>query len=148
MPTLYFDACCLNRPFDDQTSERVRLESEAILLILKRVESGEWQWISSEALVYEVNQTPDAERRARLASMLSSATHLIPIEEKETRRAKELEKLGLRSFDALHLACAESGDAEIFLTTDDRVLRLAARATMISMRVENPLVWLREVGEK
>jgi hypothetical protein len=29
---IYLDACCLNRPFDDQTQERIRLESEAVLL--------------------------------------------------------------------------------------------------------------------
>ena len=34
MPTVYLDVCCLNRPFDDQTQDRIRLESEAVLLIL------------------------------------------------------------------------------------------------------------------
>ena len=29
---IYLDVCCLNRPFDDQTQERIRLESEAVLL--------------------------------------------------------------------------------------------------------------------
>ena len=35
---IYLDACCLNRPFDDQSQDRVRLEAEAILLILGRLE--------------------------------------------------------------------------------------------------------------
>jgi hypothetical protein len=30
-------------------------------------------------------------------------------------------------FDALHLTCAESGGADVFLTTDDRLRRRAAR---------------------
>ncbi len=33
---IYLDNCCYNRPFDDQTQERIHLESEAILTILKR----------------------------------------------------------------------------------------------------------------
>jgi hypothetical protein len=37
-PRIYLDVCCLNRPFDDQCQERIRLESEAILLILERGE--------------------------------------------------------------------------------------------------------------
>lgn len=148
MPTLYLDACCLNRPFDDQTSDRVRLEAEAILLILKRIETGEWQWVSSEALEFEITQTPDAERRARLILMLSGASHTVSIEEKEEKRAQELAGLGFRSFDALHLACAESGAADIFLTTDNRMIRQAARASTIFVRVENPLVWVKEVSEK
>jgi hypothetical protein len=35
------DVCCLNRPFDAQTQERIRLESEAVLLILERCERRE-----------------------------------------------------------------------------------------------------------
>ena len=30
---IYLDNCCFNRPFDDQTQERIHLESEAILMI-------------------------------------------------------------------------------------------------------------------
>jgi len=148
MPTLYLDACCLNRPYDDQSSERVRLESEAVLLILKRIESGEWQWLASEVLSFEINQTPDNERRSRLGLMLSGAARSIQIEEIETRRAGELVKLGFRNFDAMHLACAESGNVEVFLTTDDHLVRLAARTGATRLRVENPLVWLREGSEK
>ncbi len=50
MAKVYLDACCLNRPFDDQTQDRIHLEAEAVLLILTHVESGRWQWIGSEAL--------------------------------------------------------------------------------------------------
>ena len=55
---IYLDVCCLNRPFDDQTQDRIHLESEAVILILKRVRSGNWEWISSEAVDFEVRQTP------------------------------------------------------------------------------------------
>lgn len=49
-------------------------------------------------------------------------------------------------FDALHLACAESGNASVFLTTDDKLLSLAIRLSQqLRIRVENPLVWLNEV---
>jgi len=47
---IYLDVCCFNRPFDDQTQERIKLETEAILLILKRFELGQWQWVSSETM--------------------------------------------------------------------------------------------------
>ena len=50
---IYLDACCLNRPFDDQSQDRIRLESEAIVLILNRAERTELDWISSSVLVYE-----------------------------------------------------------------------------------------------
>ncbi len=34
MPQIYLDVCCLNRPFDDQRQDRIRLEADAVLLIL------------------------------------------------------------------------------------------------------------------
>lgn len=41
MTKIYLDVCRLNRPFDDQTQERIHLEAEAILVILSRIEKGE-----------------------------------------------------------------------------------------------------------
>lgn len=56
MPRIYLDACCLNRPFDDQTQDRIRLEAEAVLLILAHIEAGDWDMIGSEALEFEIGQ--------------------------------------------------------------------------------------------
>jgi predicted nucleic acid-binding protein len=43
-------------------------------------------------------------------------------------RARELERMGLRGLDALHVASAEAGGAQLLVTTDDRMLRRARRA--------------------
>lgn len=56
--------------------------------------------------------------------------------------------LGFRTYDALHLACAEQATVDIFLTTDDHVLRIATRHTaQLQVRVADPLAWLLEVIE-
>lgn len=70
---IYLDACCLNRAFDDQRQPRIRLEAEAISLILQKLHQREWEWVGSEALVYELGQTVDVERRERLL-LLSGRT--------------------------------------------------------------------------
>lgn len=44
---IYLDACCLNRPFDNQTQTRIALETQAILSILRQCESGLWKLITS-----------------------------------------------------------------------------------------------------
>ena len=62
---IYLDTCCLKRPFDDQRQPRVRLESEAVTLILEKIHKGEWEWIGSDVLTYELGETKDAERRER-----------------------------------------------------------------------------------
>ncbi len=36
---IYLDVCCLNRPFDDQTQDRIHLEAETILTIMKFIEN-------------------------------------------------------------------------------------------------------------
>jgi predicted nucleic acid-binding protein len=65
---------------------------------------------------------------------------------KEERRAKELQAAGFQLFDALHIACAESARADVFLSTDDRLLKLAKRLSKrLRIRVENPLVWVEEM---
>ena len=66
----------------------------------------------------------------------------------EISRGKQLEVLGFKELDALHLACAERGSADIFLTTDDGLLRSAKRAnSQLRVRVENPYMWFQEVAK-
>jgi predicted nucleic acid-binding protein len=143
---IYLDVCCLNRPFDDQRPDRIRLEAEAVLLILGRCEAGAWQWLSSAVVEEEVNNTPSSERRSRVRNMLSGAHGTVALTDVAITRAQELKALGFRTYDALHLACAEQATVDIFLTTDDRVLRLATRHTaQLKVRVANPLDWLLEV---
>lgn len=60
---VYFDACCLARPFDDQTIDRNHLEAEAVIVLLRRVHLGEWQMVSSEMLESEIEAGADVQRR-------------------------------------------------------------------------------------
>ena len=124
---VYLDTCCLNRPFDDQTQERIHLEAEAVLAVLSRIEKSEWDWIGSAVLKDEIEQTPDTQKLSRVNLLLSFTQESVEINEKEIERAKELRKKGFQIFDALHIACAESAKVDVFLSTDDRLLKLAKR---------------------
>lgn len=146
MTRVYLDNCVLNRPFDDQSQERVRLETEAIILLLSRLERKEWTWLGSQALNLEIDKTPDVEHQSRLRRVVEFVGSSVEIGEKELERANELQKAGFVGFDAVHLACAESGKADVFLTTDDRLLKLAKRlAKKLRVKVENPLDWMKEM---
>lgn len=145
MTKIYLDNCVLNRPFDDQSQERIRLETEAIILLMSRLERKEWTWLGSQALELEIETTPDTEQQSRLRRVTEFISSKIEIGEKELERANELQRLGFIGFDAVHLACAESGKADVFLTTDDRLLKLAKRlAKKLHVTVENPLDWMKE----
>ena len=146
MLRVYLDVCCLNRPFDDQTQARIHLEAEAVMAIVARCETGDWEWISSEIVNLEVKRIPDAERRRRVQMLASHNHRTVILRQSEVDRAKELESWGIGAYDALHLACAEGAEADVFLTTDDRLVRKSAtHSEQLRVRVENPLAWVEEV---
>lgn len=146
MKKVYLDTCCLNRPFDDQTQLRVRLEAEAVLAILARIENNEWAWIGSEVLLDEVEQIPDSQKLTRVKLLLDFIKENIEVGQKEEKRANDLIEKGFQIFDALHIACAEKANADIFLSTDDNLLKLAKRIEkQLNVRIENPLIWVEEM---
>jgi predicted nucleic acid-binding protein len=142
---IYLDVCCLNRPFDDQAQERIRLESEAVLAILRRVELQQWELVGGEAVEFETGRMPDLERRQRVWALAQLAGSRQGIDIHVQSRARVLAAAGLKPLDALHVACAEAASVDVFLTTDDRLLRTIHRTGVARMTVNNPLPWLHEV---
>lgn len=148
MTAIYFDVCCINRPFDDQSQVRVHLETEAVLSIMILALADEWEWVSSTIVDLEIGHMPDRERKAQSNLLNRYAKRYVSVGKMQENRARELIELGFQAVDALHLACAESGNADIFLTTDDRLLRRAKdSANKLKVRVVNPLTWMAEVSK-
>ena len=50
---LYLDNCCYNRPYDDQTQERIHLEGEAVLAIINKCKQNNDEIIGSPVLDIE-----------------------------------------------------------------------------------------------
>ena len=143
---IYLDVCCLNRPFDDHMQDRVRLESEAVLTILRRGQTEGWIFQRSEVMDIEISKIPDDERKEKVILLSSILQSYIMVDEETEKRAIELEELGFKPFDALHIACGERGRADVLLTTDDELLRKALQnKEILKIRVENPVRWLMEV---
>ncbi len=142
---IYLDVCCLNRPFDDQTQPRIRLETSSILEIVSRCRTGEWELLSSTALESEIARTPDLTRREQVQEALAIAQHKILVTKEISRRAIDLTNFNIKNLDALHIACAE-GNADVFLTTDNRLLSKAlSYRNNLNVIVANPMVWWAEV---
>ena len=143
---IYLDVCCLNRPFDDQTQERVHLESEAVITIIERCQKGRWRLVSSEIIDLEVSKIPDPDRKNKVSLLTFSHSDYIFLDNNIIKRAKDLEDFGVFSYDAFHIACAEQGKADIFLTTDDNLLKkVKQNKNVVKLTAENPLRWLMEV---
>jgi predicted nucleic acid-binding protein len=142
-PVIYADVCCLNRPLDDLQQSRIRLEAEAMISILQKCRDEKWVLLNSDAIEFEIHRNPDSFKKEQLESILSVAAHLLLSSETIEVRATALMELGFKFYDALHLAFAEAGGADVFLTTDDRLLRKAQQyKNLITVTVENPVIWL------
>ena len=143
---IYLDVSCLNRPFDDQSQVRIRLEAEAVALVLERMDLGIWQQVSSEIARLEVEAIGDPERKQRVQTLLEDVEICVRLTNKEFSRAAILETLGFKAADALHVAAAETATADVLLSCDDRLCRLAKRCQrQLRVQVVNPLDWLQEL---
>lgn len=137
---IYLDTCCLNRPFDDQSQPRIQLETSAILAILQQVASGEVEIANSSVIQFEIHRITDQTRLKGILHFLSFASSYQPLTQGIEQRGVHLNSLGFKRLDALHLAAAESLEADVLFTTDDQLLRLAVlHSNQLSIPVINPL---------
>jgi len=120
---IYLDNCSLQRPLDRKTQTRIVLEAEAVLGILTLFESGKVALVSSEALLFEIDHSPNAARQEYALEVLSKAKTFVTLSEQVEKRARKFETLGIKPLDALHLASAEDAQADYFCTCDDRLFK-------------------------
>jgi len=136
---VYLDNCCFNRPFDDQSSLIVQLETQAKLHVQQLVLQGELSLCWSFVLDYENGANPFAEIRNRINEWKRLAQSDCNLSDEITAKAADLMKMGLRQMDASHIACAIHMGADYFLTTDKKVLNKAISEIV----VQNPIDFLR-----
>ncbi|MCM1309272.1 MAG: PIN domain-containing protein [Butyrivibrio sp.] len=142
---IYLDNCCYNRPFDDQTQERIHLESEAILTILQRGQSKIYEIIGSDVLELEIERMQDIVKKQQVKDLYKVSEICIHYTEEIKNRSKEImEKSNIRTFDSLHIATAEAANADVMLTTDDKLEKMADRLEL-NVKVMNPLKFAWEV---
>lgn len=119
---IYFDLCIYNRPFDDQGQPRIVIETTELLFLLEKAINGEIRIINSFALEYENGKNPIVDRREKIRDLLGIASEYVRYSERLGNRAMEIEKIGFRAMDALHIACAEAVKSDFFITCDDLLL--------------------------
>ena len=143
---LYLDCCCYNRPYDDQTQEKVHMEGEAVLAILSKTKQNNDEIIGSPILDFEIDQINDIEKREKVKyfyshTITTKADYTVKIFE----RAQELsQQSNIRTFDRFHLSFAENYNADILLTTDIKFEKASSKLNL-KIKVINPLKYLMEV---
>lgn len=137
---IYMDVCCFSRPYDDQSQTRIRIETEAKIVIQQKVKAAQCDLIWSAILDLECGFNPVPAQRMAILQWRTTACDLIMIDETVMEDARVLQNHGIGSYDALHAACAMAGRADLFVTTDDRLLRrLQAVDKLTAMLPQNAL---------
>jgi predicted nucleic acid-binding protein len=142
---IYLDLCAIQRPLDTPSQIRIALESEAVLGIITFCDSGQVELLSSEALLYEGEQSSLPIRKEHTLAILAKAKGVVKVTEKEKLRAANLISFGIKPLDALHIALAETGNADYFCTCDDKLLRNSKRVADLMIKVINPVDLVQEI---
>jgi len=124
----------------------VRLEAEAIELILNAVVESRVSLLWSDTHDVENEQNPFEERRTGIARWKSSAVAIIRDAPDLRQRARALAIDGFKPLDALHVASAVAGAASHFLTVDDGILKKRERVREIV--IASPLEFVQSFGEQ
>ena len=136
---IYLDICCFNRPYDDQIQPLIRLETESKLLIQEEILKCNLNLVWSFIIQYENDDNPFKDKRNRIASWENIAAKRVDPSPDILELTKKIMKLGVRTKDATHLACAISADANFFITTDKKLLNKIVEGITIL----NPMEFVR-----
>jgi hypothetical protein len=139
MKILYLDVCTLCRPFDDQQQLRIRMETDALYLILRHIEAGRYRAAVSPVHFHEVDAIRGREERMEVRALLQRLElPLIEYDQDQARaRATALHTAGMGVADAAHVAFAEQM-ADCFITCDDNLLKRCRRIGL-SIAAMNPI---------
>jgi len=121
--SVYLDVCTLCRPFDDQSYLRIRLETEAVNLIVSKIRSGEFALMISPVHYREIADISEPKERIELETLLNHIGVMIDADMIASRkRTQDLVSKRFGLADAAHVAFAEQAGAS-FITCDDKLVK-------------------------
>ena len=103
--------------------------------------------LDSSILRLEIERISEPVKKAKVQQLHRIASEVITYAPEIRRRAEEIRQMtAIHEMDSLHLASAEFGNADVFLTTDMKLLK-SCRNAGLHVRVMNPVSYLAEVIE-
>ena len=146
MLKLYLDNCCYNRPFDDLTNKKNYIESQAIIVILDLYIKKKLDIYKSKILDYEISQIKNITKKNKVLDVyVSLQSNYIDTTNEIIDRAEKLKKYNIKEKDALHIAYAEYGNLDYFITVDKILINATSRIKDLKIKVINPIELIMEV---
>ena len=141
MIKIYLDNCCYNRPFDNQNQMKIFMESQAKLYIQSQIRDEVYELVWSYVLEYENAKNPYIDKREAIAPWRDIADENVS-EENEAilQYAENLTNYGIKTYDALHIACAVYAKCDYYITTDTKLLKTKLK----EIKIVNPIDFIME----
>ncbi|GMO55429.1 MAG: hypothetical protein Ta2A_00300 [Treponemataceae bacterium] len=139
---IYLDNCCYNRPYDDQVQPQVIIETLAKLYIQELVTKAQLELVWSYVLKYENSRNIGEAKRAAIARWEELSVEFIGKTKPLVALAHEIEKTGIKPFDALHIACAITAHCDYLITVDRRMAKYQDDRIAIC----NPVDFINKMG--
>ena len=99
--------------------------------------------VSSEIVLYEISQILNRDKQDAVLRLSKTAKRIIRVNNLIRERTQEYEAQRIKPIDALHIDSAEKAKVNIFLTTDDRIIKKRDKLK-INFRILNPTRFLYE----
>ena len=109
------------------------------------IETGKFKLVSSYMLIYENSRNRIETKRKAIEQFIKDNTAIYiddSYSEEVEHVAIEIQQAGVKSADAIHVACAILAKCDFFITTDDRLLRY--KSDLIS--IVDPVEFIRKIG--
>jgi len=133
---IYLDNCCFNRPYDDQSSARIRIETQAKLHIQKKIYEREIELVWSYVLKFENSRNPFFAKKTAIARWEILSSLFVTMTDEIVATAEMISLTGVKDTDALHIACAIAGNCHYFITVDKRLLAYRDKRITICNPIE------------
>lgn len=134
---IYLDNCSFNRPYDDQSQLRIRIESEAKLAIQEMIRDSIITLVWSYVLEFENKANPFDDRKNEIGKWRNLASEFIEETEDLINQASSIQASGFKPVDSLHIAAAFLARCDYFVTTDDGILKRSEKVA--SLMILNPV---------
>lgn len=142
---IYLDYNCFQRAFDDRGQIKIQMEALACEEIFNKAEKKQiklaWSFMHDDEniLCPFLDRKFEVSRLAKLCKIRCHANNAIyELARLYQRKAK------LSAKDAVHFSCAVYLKSNFFLTCDDALTR-RSKTLNISIRIMNPVEYIREV---
>ena len=87
---IYLDNCCFNRPYDEQSYETIRLETEAKLSVQGKIRDGNISLVWSFILDFENNANPYDNQKESIAEWKQISCENVIAEIAVLERARDI----------------------------------------------------------